>query len=132
MVTIGVAILWVFSDIISYSFISVFPGLSCSFGYFFVAWLVTQQIPLSIRIESALNPYWGVGYFFLSLILIKLLVTPLQRKFKKASHHYSYFDRIVTEYAFNLIILGVIVNGILHTLVVGDLKSIEIIFWGLG
>lgn len=52
------------------------------------------------------------------------MATPVQRNFNKSQHKFSYFDKVVTEGVFNIIILAVIVNGILHILVEEDITNI--------
>lgn len=124
MVSFGVAIIWILLDVISYKYKQIYPGLSISFGYFFMTWLIFEQVSLAFRVGSAIHAYWGLGYFFVSLILIKLMVSPVQRNFNKSHHKFSYFDKVVTEGVFNIIILAVIVNGVLHILVEEDLKNV--------
>jgi hypothetical protein len=131
MVSFLVAALWVFLDFNGFRSIKTHAGLSWSYGYFLVAWLLLQIISFSLRVGATIHPYWGIGVFFLSLVLLKLAISPLDKRFKSHPHKQSSFDKGVTELCFNLLVLGVLANGVLHLYVDKDIKTGELIFWAI-
>ena len=105
--------LWVILDLISYGS-KIYPGVSYSYGYFLVAWVVVQLPTLSFRIGAIFGLYYGLGLAFLSLMLIKIIVSFFQKKQKHNQTVYTTFDRLITERVFNMLILALIANIFLH------------------
>ena len=118
-------------DVFEYSRIKTHPGLSLSYGYFLVAWLILEIINLSIRLGCTLNQYWGIGFFFFFLILLKLFVSPLQRKFNRYTHKASSSDKIITEGCFNFLMFSVLANAVRHLFVEEDITTGELALWAM-
>jgi hypothetical protein len=131
VISFVVGFLWVLLDIRGYITVSTHPGLSWSFGYFLIVWLIFQIISLSLRVGSSIHQYWGLGCFIISLILLKLITTALQNRFNKHPHKYSVFDKGMTEVCFNLLMMALLANGILHLFVEKDIKNGELAIWAL-
>ncbi len=118
-------------DVFEYGRIKNNPGLSLSYGYFVVAWLLLEIVNFSIRIASTLNQYWGIGSFFFFLLLLKLFVSPLQRKFNRYSHKALSFDKAITEGCFNILIFAVLANAVRHLFIENDITNGELAIWSL-
>jgi len=56
--------LWVLLDIISYGS-RIYPGVSYSYGYFLIAWLIIQLPTLSFRIGAIFGLYYGLAFVFI-------------------------------------------------------------------
>jgi hypothetical protein len=123
LATFIVGALWVFLDLNGFIKVDKHPGISLSFGYFFIVWLIPQIISLSLRIGCAIHQYWGIGFFIVSLVLLKLITTPLQNKFHRYPHKHSAFDKGITEVCFNLLMMAVLANGIFHLFVEKDITN---------
>jgi hypothetical protein len=50
-------------------------------------------------------------------------VPPLQTKFNKIIHEGSSFDKVITELCFNLVIMALLANGVLHLFVEKDITN---------
>ena len=118
-------------DVFEYGRIKTIPGLSLSYGYFLVAWLLLEIVNFSIRIGSTLNQYWGIGSFFFFLLLLKLFVSPLQRKINRYSHKASSFDKAITEGCFNILMFAVLANAVRHLFIENDITNGELAIWSL-
>ena len=131
LISFVVGLVWVLLDIRGYITISTHPGLSWSFGYFLIVWLIPQIISFSLRVGGSIHQYWGIGCFIVSLILLKLITTPLQNRFNNHLHKYSAFDKSITEVCFNLLMMTLLANGIFHLFVDKDIRDGELAIWAM-
>ncbi len=105
--------LWIILDLVSYG-TRVYSGVSYSYGYFLVAWGIIQFPTLTFSIGTIFGFYYSLEFACLYLVLIKIIVSFCQKRQKSNQTAFTKFDQLITERVFNILILALITNIILH------------------